>query len=376
MLAIRRCCAFVLFVHVIAQSGCDARQQNLSPATTPPPFVPPAPEAMPGRTQIPLTPASAREMLARAEALAKGNPVHTMALFRFFAANAERGPDQLRPVLNDVLPEPGLPRADQEVAERELGTLQQFIEGRVGPEVINGKPAGSLFPECVAIGRWKDRNTGGWCCSGVLISPTEVLTASHCFDRKCLDNSAPTGDLHDVWVYFGPGGGANGEPVQAKSFRQFSGPFLPNARDDLAIIVIPAQQHVRPVKLASFEQINAAKEVTVVGFGLTEEGKHGEKRYAPVKVAVNSCAQANPYGCHTEREFVASGPIAAGLPASDTCLADSGGPAYVIVSDQERYVAGITSSGVFLNGQAAKCGEGGIYGRMDIPQYRTWLGIR
>lgn len=366
--------------------GCTQESEKKEPPPNQPSSPAPSQEAVPpppeGVTRAPIkvpTPEEAKAMLEKAAQLGKDNPVATLAWFKYLASEPAENNLQFDSIMGPPTepPPPGETESILEVALRKIQQIRDYIDRTVGPEIFDGLPAKDLFPECVAIGRWdSDFKRGGWCCSGVLIAENQILTAEHCFDKECINDPRQEGPLTNVWIYFGPGGHVPGTAVRATYFQRFNGTRLENARDDLAIITIPSQSQVTPVPLASGELIKAAKEITVVGFGLTEEGKSGEKRYAPVAIALHSCATANAYGCFTSREFVASGSLIPSSNRPDTCRGDSGGPAFVSDGSGQRFLAGITSSGVLKNQTTGECGDGGLYVRLDEPAYLDWIGKR
>lgn len=270
--------------------------------------------------------------------------------------------------------------ADKSVAKRVVALIRDYVAGRVSADIWHGAPAGALYPECVAVGRWdEDFEVGAWCCSGVLIGKNAVLTAAHCFKSKCLDDSRPSGNATDIWVYFGEGGGKEGQNVRVTKFYKYSEVTPAGARHDFAVLVLAADAPVAPAVLHDpcFEPFNSLDRMVIVGFGLTETGSHGTKCVGTVALAYPSCddnGAKTAYECTTTTEFVASAALGTKPPTKrgDTCQGDSGGPAYSPDPSGKLRLIGLTSRG-WVEGSSDVCGQGGIYTRMDQPAYRVWL---
>jgi secreted trypsin-like serine protease len=86
---------------------------------------------------------------------------------------------------------------------------------------------------------------------------------------------------------------------------------------------------------------------TIVGFGQTESGDIGQKREAKVKLTK-----------------VESNEIELGGDGIDSCLGDSGGPAFFSTDDNTTFLVAVVSRG-------KKCGKGGRYGR--VSQHACWI---
>ncbi len=216
--------------------------------------------------------------------------------------------------------------------------------------ILGGMPT-TGFPECVAVGS----PSHGWYCTGALIAPNAVLTAAHCaggvVGQRILVG-ADVSDTANVKLY---------NVIESVSYPVHNKPD----DNDLAILILKESvQGVVPAQPADDKMITAAHSVLVVGFGSTDpEGKmgRGKKRMVEVPIRSYSCEGVDrvKFGCFEGLELVAIG------VDRDSCEGDSGGPAYVEYKGR-YYLAGVTSRGV-----GSKCGDGGIYVRVD--KYATWI---
>ncbi len=267
---------------------------------------------------------------------------------------------------------------DPEVARNVLDLLQGYITGDYTTSIWNGDPVGEGLPQCVAIGEATPNGRGGWnetwCCSGVLVAHNAVLTANHCFDAVCLDRGKKEGPGTNLWVYFGPGGGEDGQVERVVKFDRFSldrPPYL-----DLALLILekdvtdlPGHDGpVEPLRFADTQTIDQAEDLLIVGFGLFTHGKGGEKRSGTVKVTYPRC-DAGAIECRGIEELVAADVILDDQDdqPQDACQGDSGGPA---LTPDGALIIGITSRSLKDSGE---CGPGGIYTRVDSALFRDWI---
>jgi hypothetical protein len=219
--------------------------------------------------------------------------------------------------------------------------------------VYGGEPAPE-FQDCVATG---PSSSGGWCCSGTLIALNAVLTAGHCIGQ-CSN-----------WVYVGEMvDQPDGKPYKVADcvlHPHFSGELFLN---DLGILFL--EDNVAggtPRPRAGKDMIDAAKYITIAGYGSTEKGGvggEGQRLKAPMIIQSTSCSVSdqNQFFCHEGLEIVAA------EKDKDSCPGDSGGPAYIQAEDGLWYLAGVTSRHVK---NELQCGDGSIYVRVD--KYEEWI---
>jgi len=224
-------------------------------------------------------------------------------------------------------------------------------------KVIGGgdvKPNDPDFMNCVAIG-WGNQNGPRFKCTGTLIADNLVLTAGHCQEEYGKPR----------WVFFGDDTTRKGNIVGVVSC------FSCDSADLLLLVLADRVSSVRPCRLASSQvppgfpsqQTGPFRSVTVVGFGATDAaGKTGagKKRLGIVGVCGDF---PDRYGYEKGLEFAAG---KRGEP--DTCLGDSGGPAYVLIGGNP-ILLGCTSRPI--QSHVATCGDGGIYVRAD--RQLSWI---
>lgn len=251
----------------------------------------------------------------------------------FDAKDAYRRLAAKQAVLADVLAkymsEAGLERTERTLnAEMMVRTIT----------IWNGTPTAD-FPECCVI-------TNQSLCTGVLVHPRIVLTAAHCYSGGVTNVGLNCTSLAD----------ANAERIGVQRFR-IHPDYAATRTHDIAVLVLQRNATTAPTKIASANEIVAARETTLVGFGLTELGESGQKRMVtvPIHTYPNVNEAETRLGFESDFEFTAGG------SGFDSCRGDSGGPAYIYTGGQQK-VAGLTSRGFPPSGA---CGEGGVYTRID-----------
>ena len=276
-------------------------------------------------------------------------PLDPQVAFNRLAA----GYQQLADMVMTYMSEAGL---DRKTRAQNASALVSRIERIVGGSLV---PVGE-FPECCLVGRRATDGTLRWSCTGVLIHPRIVLTAAHCQKGSAPINLVALNVENQSQL-------ARAEliPVQ----RVYVHPDYPSTRlNDMAVLILQSDAvSAKPVALVKPAELNAANEVTLVGFGnddLNSTRGFGIKRQVTVGITAIRRAPSDNLdqeelrlGFESDLEFTAGG------GGYDTCNGDSGGPAYVMVGRQ-RKVAGLTSRPTY--GYTNPCGEGGVYTRVDV----------
>lgn len=185
-------------------------------------------------------------------------------------------------------------------------------------------------------------------CSATLITPTWVLTATHCGARVggnfCMGSepSRPDRCVRIARVLEAPG-------------------YNARVQFDHDLTLLELQQDARevapgvvPIPIYTDELVSsdwAGREVEMAGYGRTETGSSGTRFFAPMRITeINSA-------------FVRMDGMGRG-----TCYGDSGGPVLFVADDGTVRVAGDASH---LLGSPPTCGETAQYTRTDI--HREWI---
>ena len=194
-------------------------------------------------------------------------------------------------------------------------------------------------------------------CTGSLIGPKLVVTASHClvdYDDK-------------LSVAFGTV--AKSGSIKPENMRAASKFFVhedydtdamdedvpTNAPNDIALIYLAeeAPRGFKPVSLLSTsDRVAEGETLTLAGFGLTHYlfGSSGTLRKVNTKI---KALMPNV----KELEFGENANMSA-------CMGDSGGPAFIVRNDK-LFLIGVTSRG------SSKCDSTGIY--TDVRYFGNWL---
>ena len=215
--------------------------------------------------------------------------------------------------------------------------------------IIGGTPSAG-DPAVVAVISIGDGRENG--CTGEIVAPKVVLTASHCLSEATLGFQ-----LRQVQVITAPDIATASATDTIFATNAFIHPeFVPaTLANDVAILVLERETSIKPLPIhrAPLEAL-AGKSGRVVGYGTTKDGDastYGKKNQTTFEVA-----QVQP------TTFLAR----TSLPATQ-CHGDSGGPALLTIDGVET----IVGIGWRTVADDAKCNLGVKDTRVDA--YAAWI---
>ena len=213
-----------------------------------------------------------------------------------------------------------------------LGQGQEAIFG--GSEVAQYLQASAEEMDAVALVRFAVPTGGELKCTAFLVHPRWAVTAGHC------TAGLPAGSTGSLLV--GPSEDA------ARSFPVAQ--VVPHPAYDVSLLELSTDAGgVRPVALSSREPAALlSTRAQIAGFGLSDLGAHGARRFAVVRIA-----GAN------EKELLTQS-----LSGSGACEGDSGGP--LLTRDESGAVVALGS----LSRGSPACNQGDRYVRADL--WRDW----
>ncbi len=217
-----------------------------------------------------------------------------------------------------------------------------------GRDVVGGtNTAPGAWPDVAAV--LFDGQQG---CTGTLIAPTWVLTASHCEDIG----------LDAVLI----GTSSLARPTEGETIAVIRQIPYPNGFNTFDVMLLElAQPSSRPPRTiatgwARHDIVDGA-EAALVGYGAID--RDANTYVDELQQATSTITDANcddRAGCNAAAR--PDGELGAGGGGIDTCPGDSGGPLYLVTS-YGVFLAGVTSRG--YNDNRYYCTEGGVYVRPD-----------
>jgi len=244
--------------------------------------------------------------------------------------------------------------------------------------ITNGEPDAGRHPYVVLVVADNAPGQPAWRGTGILLSPTVVLTAGHVTDgavacriwtyEDVTYNTVP----FPLYPYGGLGSGAiEGTPYKHPNYAMGNFPGLPGwLVYDVGIIVlnepVTGVNTYGELPSAGFtETLKVMTDIDFVGYGVQVNLRGGGtpvwsgprvRMYAPAKLLSTKSAISNLFITCTANPAQGKG---------GTAFGDSGGPALLGGTD---IVLAVTSFGTNNN-----CAGTGYYARIDKPEILSWI---
>jgi MYXO-CTERM domain-containing protein len=173
-------------------------------------------------------------------------------------------------------------------------------------------------------------------CTGFMVTKNVVVTAAHCLSPVVPDE-----------VFFGQRPGKKGTTIKVKATLAHPDYDVDSLENDIGLLALEADGPAEPlvVRAAPFDQSFKGKSLRIVGFGATGSAEEGKRKREGASIVAS----------------FASGTFRLKGTPSQTCLGDSGGPAFAPkASGEGESVIGIASSG------DADCKEYATHTRIDV----------
>lgn len=193
--------------------------------------------------------------------------------------------------------------------------------------IFGGTPTSSCeWPTVVRVGD----------CSGLLVHPEIVITAGHCPDVDEVVFGIDDDEAESIAVVECGDTGMH-EPGEGLDLGWCR---LETPRDDAALVPLFVGDDAAALR--------PGRAVRIVGYGLTEDGVFGVQHVVDTTIV------------ELDGDYVKLGG-----DGHDSCIGDSGAPAFVELDDGQMYALALVSYGPL------PCGAGGWYTRLD--RGRPWL---